>query len=116
MRQRVRPGRPGADDASSAPDRACFGPVPRADAPPPARWPKGYTRSDARLREEICERLMFAEDIEIEQIEVAVDGRVATLRGSVPARWMKHRAEDIAAAVAQVIDVDNRLRIARAMR
>ncbi|MBU9194156.1 BON domain-containing protein [Burkholderia gladioli] len=74
------------------------------------------TRDPTRIREEICERLALAGDLELDQLEVAVDERVATLNGSVPARWMKHRAEDIAAAVAWVIDVDNRLRVARAPR
>ncbi|WP_186140849.1 BON domain-containing protein [Burkholderia gladioli] len=68
------------------------------------------------MREEICERLALAGDLELDQLEVAVDERVATLSGSVPARWMKHRAEDVAAAVAWVIDVDNRLRVARPPR
>ncbi|MGN4193707.1 BON domain-containing protein [Burkholderia gladioli] len=106
----------GADDGRSAPDLSAFGPAPRHGEPPPARWPKGYTRSDARIREGICERLALAGDLELDQLEVAVDERVATLSGSVPARWMKHRAEDIAAAVGWVIDVDNRLRVARAPR
>lgn len=76
--------------------------------------PKGYTRSDDRIREDICERLMLADSIDSSEVSVAVkDGKV-TLEGSVPTRNMKHEIEDLADYTAGVQDVDNRVRVERA--
>ncbi|MFA8357080.1 BON domain-containing protein [Burkholderia ubonensis] len=75
--------------------------------------PKGYTRSDERIRESVCERLASALEIDVSDVSVEVrDGRVE-LDGTVPARWMKHRIEDIADACMCVRDVENRVRVHR---
>ncbi|AXF25647.1 transporter [Burkholderia pyrrocinia] len=77
------------------------------------RGPKGYTRSDERIREDVCERLAHALDIDVSDVEVQVhDGRVE-LDGTVPARWMKHDIEDIADNCMCVRDVENRVRVRR---
>lgn len=76
--------------------------------------PKGYTRSDDRIREDICERLMLADSIDSSEVTVSVkDGKV-TLEGTVPTRNMKHQIEDVADYAAGVQDVDNRIRVERA--
>jgi len=73
--------------------------------------PKGYTRSDDRIREDICERLMLADSIDSSEASVSVkDGKV-TLEGTVPTRSMKHAIEDVADHTAGVQDVDNRIRV-----
>ncbi len=46
--------------------------------------PKGYTRSDDRLREEISERLMMADSIDSSDVSVVVKDAKVTLEGSVP--------------------------------
>ncbi len=75
--------------------------------------PKGYTRSDERIREDISERLMLADSIDSSEVTVSVkEGRV-TLEGSVPTRSMKHAIEDLADYTAGVQDVDNRIRVER---
>jgi hypothetical protein len=75
--------------------------------------PKGYTRSDERIREDVCERLAGAFDIDVSDVGVQVrDGRVE-LDGSVPERWMKHGVEDIADGCMGVRDVENRVRVRR---
>ncbi|MGS0895379.1 BON domain-containing protein [Burkholderia stagnalis] len=77
------------------------------------RGPKGYTRSDERIREDVCERLAHALDIEVGDVSVQVrEGRVE-LDGTVPARWMKHEIEDIADGCMCVRDVENRVRVRR---
>jgi len=38
---------------------------------------------------------------------------VVSLQGEVPARYMKHRAEDCAEHISGVKDVENRLRVGR---
>jgi hypothetical protein len=75
------------------------------------RGPKNYTRSDARITEDLCERLSDADDIDAADIEVRVNNGVATLSGTVSERWMKHRAEDLAEACGGVKDVDNKIRV-----
>lgn len=73
---------------------------------PTDRW-----RSDARIQEELHERLTGADSIDATAVVVAVtDGRV-TLSGWVPERWMKHDAEELAHDVRGVADVDNHIRV-----
>ncbi|MBF3386526.1 BON domain-containing protein [Burkholderia pseudomallei] len=73
--------------------------------------PKGYTRSDERIREDICERLAYAFDLDVSDVSVEVNGGRVELQGTVPERWMKHEIEDIADNCMCVRDVDNRVRV-----
>lgn len=73
--------------------------------------PRGYQRSDERLREMACERLTEA-DLDASDIEVKVSQGVVTLEGSVRARWMKRQAEDIIDDIGGVKDIQNQLRVA----
>lgn len=75
--------------------------------------PKGYTRSDARITEDVCEQLMDDDDVDAREISVRVSDGVVTLEGQVDARRTKHRIEDIAERCAGVKDVDNRVRVRR---
>ncbi|HEX2555913.1 MAG TPA: CBS domain-containing protein [Microvirga sp.] len=75
------------------------------------RGPKGYQRSDERIREDINERLTDDALIDASEIEVAVQGREATLTGTVRTRTEKRRAEDIAESVPGVAHVQNNLRV-----
>jgi hypothetical protein len=72
--------------------------------------PRGYERSDERVRELACERLTEA-DLDASDIEVKVSQGTVTLEGSVPARWMKHQAEDIIDDLGNVKDIQNHLRV-----
>jgi osmotically-inducible protein OsmY len=75
--------------------------------------PKGYKRSDARVTEDVCERLTYHPSIDASGIEVkVVDGEV-TLSGSVPDRTTKFLAEEVAEHVPGVKDVQNRIRVSR---
>ena len=76
------------------------------------RGPKGYTRSDERICEDVCERLMEADEIDASEISVEVKDGVVHLSGRVDERWMKHRSEDIADGCGGVKDVRNELRVA----
>jgi len=75
------------------------------------RSPRGYKRTDERVREEVCEQLGHAPDLDVSDVEVEVQGGEVTLRGSIPDRAQKHRAENLAAAVPGVQDVHNSLRL-----
>jgi hypothetical protein len=77
------------------------------------RAPKGYVRTDERIREEICECLSDDPRIDASEISVEVREGVVTLEGSVQDRGQKHRAEDIADNCSGVKDVHNGLRVTR---
>jgi osmotically-inducible protein OsmY len=90
----------------------------RADARPrqsaggfAGRGPKGYQRSDERLREEVSDRLMADDQIDASDIEVDVQNGEVKLTGTVPDRWAKRRAEDCAEQVMGVRDVMNQIRV-----
>jgi osmotically-inducible protein OsmY len=75
------------------------------------RGPKNYERSDERIREDICERLMADHTLDVEDVEVHVEGKVVRLEGTVRVRRMKHDIEDIAANCPGVNDVENLIRV-----
>jgi hypothetical protein len=75
------------------------------------RGPKGYRRSDERIREEISDRLMTHPDIDASEIELAVRNGVVTMTGTVEDRHEKRLAEYIAEDALGVEDVENRLKV-----
>lgn len=81
------------------------------DVPRDRQGPRGYTRSDERIREHICERLARHHILEVSDVEVAVNEGCVTLEGTVPDRYMKHAIEDTADNCWGVKDVDNRIRV-----
>ncbi|HEU4628013.1 MAG TPA: BON domain-containing protein [Steroidobacteraceae bacterium] len=75
--------------------------------------PKGYQRSDERLREDICERIMEAGYIDASDVSVNVVGGKVILEGTAPDRYTKHFIEDLADAAPGVQDIENRIRVRR---
>ena len=75
--------------------------------------PRGYQRSDARVFEDICDRLTIDPRIDATDIEVDVKGAEVTLRGSVRTREEKRYAEDVVERVMGVRDVNNHLKVTR---
>lgn len=71
--------------------------------------PKGYQRSDQRMREDICDELMKTGHIDSSEVTVEVTAAKAILAGTVPERWMKHAIEDLADHCPGVQDVENRI-------
>ena len=98
--------RPLGEDESHEPDWRSA----RRRYPP---GPKGYQRSDERLREDISERLMEARYIDSSDVTVEVSGAKVVLEGTVPERRMKHAIEDLVDACPGVQDIDNRIRVKR---
>jgi hypothetical protein len=94
--------RPRGDEAPIAPRQSFRG-----------RGPKGYQRSDERIREDVCERLERDHAVDATDIEVAVENGVVTLTGFVDDRRTKRYTEDLVEDVGGVRDVQNQLRIAR---
>jgi hypothetical protein len=79
---------------------------------PYPQGPKGYQRSDERLKEDISERLMQSHQIDCSDVTVDVRGAKVVLEGSVPSRHMKHAIEDLVDVCPGVQDIDNRVRVA----
>ena len=77
------------------------------------RGPKGYQRSDDRIREDVCDRLTDDPMLDASDIEVAVSRGEVTLSGSVRDRDDKRRAEDIIERISGVREVHNSLRVNR---
>lgn len=75
------------------------------------RGPRGYQRSDERIREDVCDLLLEADHIDASDVTVHVSGGEVTLEGSVPSRSMKRAAEDLVDAVSGVVNVSNQLRV-----
>lgn len=72
-----------------------------------------YGRADTRIREDVCDRLTDAPDIDASDIDVAVNNGEVTLSGTVRDRHQKRRSEDLIDNVTGVRDVHNNLRVAR---
>jgi len=75
------------------------------------RGPKGYQRSDDRIREDVCERLTQHPRVDASDIEIQVSGGEVTLSGVVNDRESKRIAEDVAENVSGVKDVHNHIRL-----
>jgi len=77
------------------------------------RGPRGYRRSDERIREDINDRLTDDWYVDASDVEVTVNNGMVTLTGRVDRRDDKRRAEDIVESVSGVMDVSNQLRVER---
>lgn len=77
------------------------------------RGPRGYQRSDERIREDICDRLTRHGRLDATDITVTVRSGEVTLEGIVDTREAKRMAEDVAETVDGVRDVNNHLKTYR---
>lgn len=77
------------------------------------RGPKGYKRSDERIREDVSDRFAQQDELDPSDIEISVSDGEVTLSGTVNSRHEKFQAEEIADSVQGVNDVHNRLRVRR---
>jgi osmotically-inducible protein OsmY len=76
------------------------------------KGPKGYRRSDERVREVVCELMTEDEFLDASNIEVEVKDGEVTLNGTVPERRAKRYAEDLVEQCSGVTHVQNNLRAA----
>jgi hypothetical protein len=77
------------------------------------RGPKGYQRSDERLKEDISERMYANEQFDCSDVSVEVANGVVTLDGTVDDRYSKYMIEEMVDSIPGVKDVENRLRVSR---
>jgi osmotically-inducible protein OsmY len=95
----------GDDDAQRRRERD------RAMGPHRGKGPKGYTRSDERIKDDINDRLSDDSFIDASEIDVTVENCEVVLSGTVDSKEEKRRAEDIAERVSSVKNVENRLKV-----
>ena len=81
------------------------------EGPYRGKGPKGYTRSDERIKEDVNDRLNDDPNVDASEIEVTVSNAEVTLTGTVNNRWEKRRAEDIAEGISGVKNVENRIKV-----
>lgn len=74
------------------------------------KGPKGYRRSDERIKEEVHEVLTWNNEIDASEVEVDVKEGEVTLTGSVSDRRMKRLAEELIEDISGVNDVVNQLK------
>ena len=77
------------------------------------RGPQNWSRSDDRIREDICELMTEDEDLDPSDVEVQVKDGEVTLAGTVESRQDKRHAEELAERVSGVRNVHNRLQVHR---
>jgi osmotically-inducible protein OsmY len=82
----------------------------RVDRDHRGRGPRGWRRPDARIEEEVNERLTDDPHLDASAIEVGVQDGEVTLLGTVESRSARRRAEDTAEQVRGVSYVQNNLR------
>ncbi|MBX3500490.1 MAG: BON domain-containing protein [Alphaproteobacteria bacterium] len=73
--------------------------------------PKGYRRSDERIRDEVCDRLTEEPSLDASGIEVSVRDGEVTLDGVAESRHDKRLAEDLTEGILGTMHVQNNLRI-----
>jgi hypothetical protein len=76
------------------------------------KGPKGYQRSDDRIKELICERLHDDPHIDPSDVTISVQGGKVTLEGTVDSRQTKNAIEDVAEQFGTQ-EVQNNLRVQR---
>jgi len=75
------------------------------------RGPAGYTRSDERICENVCDVLTDDRSVDARGIQVTVQDGDVTLDGTVSDRWQKRRAEAAIEDLSGVHNVQNNLRV-----
>lgn len=75
------------------------------------RGPKGWRRSDDRIKDDVCEALEHHPEVDASDIEVDVKDGMVILKGNVEDRRQKRMAEDVIDQLQGVHDVKNELSI-----
>ena len=77
------------------------------------KGPKGWRRSDERIRDDVCEALYRSYEVDASNIEVKVENGIVSLKGFVDDRSTKRLAENVVENLSGVEDVRNELHIRR---
>lgn len=105
------------DDEYNAPDYWVYQREWMRPGPFTGVGPRGYQRSDDRIRDDVCDRLTQHPEIDASDMEIKVENGEVTISGKVDSRRTKRLAEANIEMIPGVVDVHNRLRLtARAQR
>ncbi|CAN5252305.1 hypothetical protein BH09BAC3_BH09BAC3_19540 [soil metagenome] len=77
------------------------------------KGPKGYQRTDERLKEHISDLMSDSHELDASEIEVTVENGEVILSGSIGSKEEKRMAEDLIDELTGVKHVENRLRIGK---
>jgi len=83
----------------------------RDTGPHRGKGPRGYRRSDERIREDVSDRLTEEAQLDPSEVDVSVTDGEVTLSGHVAKRFEKRLAEDWAETVTGVVHVQNNIRV-----
>jgi len=100
-------GANGQDDGHAIDVHAWSGSI---EGPYVGKGPKGYRRSDDRIREEACEWISRQGVVDASEVEVSAEGGVLRLTGHVATRRDKRWLETFLDRVVGVEDIRNELR------
>jgi hypothetical protein len=75
--------------------------------------PRGYQRSDDRIRDDVCELLTRHGDIDAREMDVEVRDATVFLRGTADSGRTRRLAEELVEEIPGVRDVQNELRVSR---
>jgi BON domain len=103
----------GGYGASTLPRAAFFNGEAWDRGPYVGLGPQGYSRSDERVREDICDELTRRGDIDPSRVVVTVRNGEVTLEGSVDSLETRRVVDDVASACIGVTQVNDRLRLER---
>ncbi len=84
---------------------------PGHHGPHAGKGPRGYTRSDERILDEVCMLMTRHGQLDASDVNVEVHNGEVMLTGTVANRASKRLAEDISDSVPGVRDVSNQLKI-----
>ena len=73
--------------------------------------PKGWKRTDERIKEDVCLALERSTEVDASGLEVNVEDGCVTLKGDIKSVGMRRVAEDLVESVPGVVDVFSQLRI-----
>lgn len=96
-------GKESHESSHSSAERGFFG-----------KGPKGYKRTDDRIKEDVCECLSRSEHVDATDIEVSVEDGCVTLSGTVESKLIKRAAEAEIENLSGVDDVRNELKVKKA--
>lgn len=92
-------------------ERRAYGSQSQMEGQHRGAGPKGYKRSDDRIKEDVCDMLTDAGHLDASNIEVAVKEGEVTLSGTVGSRDDKREAEDMVERCSGVKHVQNNIRV-----
>lgn len=75
------------------------------------KGPKGYTRKDDRIFEDVCEYLTQDPSVDATDLTVEVESGIVTLRGTVENVRMKQAAHDCAQSASGVLGINNEISV-----